>query len=199
MSDILQASSVDRLIANRRAVYPMSFTGESIDRSVIEQILENANWAPTHRYTEPWRFKVITGQAIADFFDYAIEHYKKETPPEKFKEAKVKKYHIFKEKVSHIVTIYMRRDPEERVPEVEEILSVGCAVQNLWLSLSSHGIGGYWSTGLGTFTKRMHQKMELGEKDQLLGFFMLGVPSQVPKSRGRGPVEEKVTWITESF
>lgn len=200
MSEILSTpDSVDQLIQNRRSIFPKLFTGETIDRSVIEAVLENANWAPTHRYTEPWRFQVITGPALVGFYDYVIEHYQKETPPEKFNPKKIEKYELFKSKVSHILAIVMRRDPEKRVPEVEEICSVACAVQNFWLSLDSHGIAGYWSTGYGTFTSRMHKKMGLGPEDRLLGFFLLGIPTAHPPGRARGPIGEKVTWHTESF
>lgn len=199
MSELIPSNQINDIIQNRRAVYPKTFSGEKIDRAVIESLLENANWAPTHRYTEPWRFQVINGPAIVDFFDYIIEHYRKETPPEKFKEAKVTKYTLYKEKVSHILAIVMRRDPEERVPEVEEICSVACAVQNIWLGLEAHGVGGYWSTGYGTFSERMHGKLSLGASDRLLGFFLLGVPTIIPKSRGRGAIGEKVQWITDSF
>ena len=40
------------------------------DSSIIEQILENAKWAPTHGLNEPWRFVVFSGnsrQQLSDF------------------------------------------------------------------------------------------------------------------------------------
>ena len=40
----------------------------------------------------------------------------------------------------------MQRDPGERIPEWEELASVACAVQNMWLSATSYGIGAYWSS-----------------------------------------------------
>lgn len=35
-------------------------------RSVLEQMLEAANWAPTHGRTEPWRFVVLGADALQD-------------------------------------------------------------------------------------------------------------------------------------
>ena len=45
----------------------------------IEQILENANWAPNHKKTEPWRFKVFRGAALERLSDYLGEWYRANT------------------------------------------------------------------------------------------------------------------------
>lgn len=54
---------VSELIAKRRSIFPRDFTGEAVPREVIEQMLEAANWAPTHKKTQPWRF-VVLGTAL---------------------------------------------------------------------------------------------------------------------------------------
>ena len=50
-------------IKKRRSVYPHQFSEEKIDDEAIQKLLETANWAPTHRKTEPWRFKILTGES----------------------------------------------------------------------------------------------------------------------------------------
>ena len=35
-------------------------------RSALEQMLEAANWAPTHGRTEPWRFVVLGADALQE-------------------------------------------------------------------------------------------------------------------------------------
>ena len=53
------------------------YTGGKINDSIILQLLENANWAPTHKLTEPWRFKVFTDKGLKQFAEYqANEYYK---------------------------------------------------------------------------------------------------------------------------
>ncbi len=37
-------------------------SGKPIPDDIIWQLLENANWAPTHKFTEPWRFTVFSGE-----------------------------------------------------------------------------------------------------------------------------------------
>ena len=93
---------------------------------------------------------------------------------------------------SHIIALGMKRDT--RVPEVEEIAAVSCAVQNIYLSITAYGYGGYWTTGGVTNNPDAKPFFGLGEADRLLGFFYVGVVG-VPSVAGkRIPVEEKVEW-----
>ena len=50
------------LIAKRRSIFPVQYNDKPIDKETLEKILEAANWAPTHKKTEPWRFKVLLGK-----------------------------------------------------------------------------------------------------------------------------------------
>lgn len=54
-------NEINTLIRHRRSVFQAEYTGEKVDDAIINQMLENANWAPTHKMTEPWRFIVYTG------------------------------------------------------------------------------------------------------------------------------------------
>ena len=47
------------LIKSRRSIMPHQFSNLSIEDDHINLILEAANWAPTHKKTEPWRYKVL--------------------------------------------------------------------------------------------------------------------------------------------
>ena len=81
--------------------------------------------------------------------------------------------------------------------EVEDIAAVACAVQNMYLSLTAYGLGGYWTTGGVTYNEKAKPFFGLGEDDRLMGFFYIGhiaVPSPAAK---RSPLEQKVKWIYE--
>ena len=42
-------------------------------RSVIEQLLEAANWAPTHGRTEPWKFVVLGRAQQEELLDLTLK------------------------------------------------------------------------------------------------------------------------------
>ena len=54
---------LNSIIKERRSVFPASYIPKEIPKHVIEQILENANYAPTHKLTQPWRFVVLRNEA----------------------------------------------------------------------------------------------------------------------------------------
>ena len=181
------------LIRGRRSVFPPMFTDRSIDRNIIEEILENANWAPTHRKTEPWRFKVLQGASLEKLGHFLADFYKENTPVDQFSPKKHEKTLKKALKSACVIAICMQRDAEERVPEWEELAAVACAVQNLWLSATSYGIGGYWSSPKAIhYTKKL---LRLKEGERCLGFFYMGYYNAPDLKSERGPIAEKVEWL----
>ncbi len=83
----------------------------------------------------------------------------------------------------------------KRFPQVEEIEAVACAVQNMHLTLTAYGVGGYWSSGGITYMEKAKSFFGLGEDDKLLGFFSVGYTAVQPPLQSRKPVEEKVIWV----
>lgn len=186
---------INDLIRNRRSVFPKQFEeGKKIDDNIVSQILENATWAPNHGQTEPWKFVVFTGEGLQKLASFQAELYKKEAG-ENFKEATYQNLATNPLKASHVIALCLKRDPNKKFPEVEEIAAVSCAVQNMYLTTVAYGVGGYWTTGGVTYKPSAKEFFGLGEDDKLLGFFYLGqvaVPSPAGK---RKPLEEKVEWV----
>lgn len=191
----ISPEQVTVLIRKRRAIFPKTYNERPIERRIIEEVLENANWAPTHRFTEPWRFKVFTGPARLRLGDYLGEYYKNNTPPGEFSDVKFKKTMENPAKSACIIAICMQRDPEERVPEWEELAAVACAVENMWLTCTAHGIGCYWSTPQAALEANEFLGLKAGER--CLGLFYMGYHDLEDLPGRRSPIEEKTTWIFE--
>lgn len=185
---------VSEVIRSRRSIFPPMYTGEVVEDEVIWEILENANWAPTHRFTEPWHFVVIPQNKIPDFCAFGANWYKTYTPKEEFKEIKYKKIQTKPLSASHIIAICMKRDPDKRVPQWEEEAAVACAVQNMYLSVTSMGLGGYWSTPGYALASNDFFNFQKGEK--CMGLFYIGVPKEGLSLVGkRQDIKTKVRWL----
>ncbi len=180
-----------KTIVERRSVFPNQFTAEPVTRKELETLLEVANWAPSHKQTEPWRFKVMQGETLTNFSDFMAEKYKATAP--KFSARKYEKIITKFKQSSAVLAVCMQRDLKERIPEWEEIAATAMAVQNLWLAAESLGIGGYWSTP-GTL-KYFSEFTELSVGETCLGFFYLGHYDQPLLKGGRGPWQDKVEWL----
>lgn len=186
--------TIDLLIKKRRSIFPAMYTGEKIDDSVIKEVLENANWAPNHKKTEPWRFKVFTEEALNRLGEFLAERYKEITPEDKFKEIKYKKTRSKLIKSSHVIALCVQRDPEESVPEWEELAALSCAVQNMYLSCTARGIGCYWSSPKTVLDADEFLNLSKGER--CYGLMYMGIPVEgLDLKSERGDIEEKTVWI----
>ena len=155
----------------------------------------NATWAPNHGQTEPWQFTVFTGEGLKKLAAVQSQLYK-ELAGAEYVEGKYLKLQQQPLRASHIIAIGMKRTTTKRIPEIEDIEAVACAVQNIYLSVTAYGLGGYWTTGGVTYFETAKYHFGLGDEDKLLGFFYIGhvaIPSPAAK---RAPFEEKVRWVS---
>ena len=187
---------ISRLIKHRRSIFPPQYSDDSIKKEVIQQIVENANWAPTHKLSEPWRFTIYAGDGLKKLAYFMADLYKKVSLEEgTFNEDKYENLKTKPLRASHIIAIGMKRDEKERLPEIEEVEAVACAVQNMCLTATAYGLGSYWGSGGITYFEDAKSFFGLRAKDKLLGFLYLGIPKTMPPAGKRRPIEEKVTWV----
>lgn len=185
--------NINEVIKNRRAVPPRFLAKREVDKALILNLLENANWAPNHKNTESWRFIVFQGenkQHLANAaFSFLEDKYRKG------EEINMQKASKFRDNLLHVpvaIAIVLQRDAAQRIPEWEEIAAVSMAVQNMWLTATELGLGAFWATP--PFLPLIQPLLELEPGQKLLGFFFAGhVPMEYP-SPGRGAIADKVKW-----
>lgn len=188
------AELITEVVRRRRTIKPKQFIERDVDESIIRLILENANWAPTHGMTEPWRFTIYTGPARARLAEFLAATYKAITQPEDFKPNKYEGMSKNALLAPVVIAIGMKRQESEKIAELDEIQAVACAVQNMHLTAAAYGLGGFWSTNVAAVSSQMCRFIGLGEKDRALGLFYLGYPSCQWPSGNRGPINEKLSW-----
>jgi nitroreductase len=190
-------SEITELIRSRRTIYPEQFSDRKVHKEQIELMLNNAIWAPTHGNTQPWRFKVFMEDSRQKLSDFLGKTYIELTPKEQQDDMKLAKMITRPMKASAVIAICMERQVEEKILELEEIEAVACAVQNLHLTCSAYGLGGFWATPKLIYTSKMNDFLGLKEKDKCLGLFYIGYPSiEWPKAH-RKPIEYVTEWIND--
>ena len=190
-------SEITDLIKNRRTVYPEQYTDRKVQKDQIELILKNAQWAPTHGNTQPWRFVVYTEKGKKKLSDFLGQLYLEKTEKEKQNSQKLKKLTQRPLNSSVVIAVCMSRQKEEKILELEEIEAVACAVQNMQLTCTAYGLGSFWSTPKLIYSKEMNAFLNLTEKDKCLGLIYIGYPAiKWPKSH-RKPINYNTKWITQ--
>ena len=186
---------LNQLIQSRRSTKPRLYNGKQIPDQLIWQILENANWAPNHGLTQPWRFKVFTADGLEKLANFQADLYEQLTPKEKFSSEKYERMKTNLLKSSHVIIICMKRQISEKIIEIEEIEAVACSVQNMALTAAAYKICSFWGSGGITYTEELKKFLNLGEKDRCLGYLYLGYSDTPTTISRRTPIAEKVEWF----
>jgi len=200
---VITLSEITQLIEHRRTIKPVDAAGQPnyldkpISRDLLEQLLQNANWAPTHGLTEPWRFTVFQDTALDDLASKLSELYIAHTPTDRFNQHKHDKIISYVQNTTVAVALGMQRHAG-KISAEEEVMAVACAVENLHLSAAAAGLGGFWSTS--SIDDLPETRMFFGfcgPEDRCLGIFYLGYPRHPWPSRKKtapGDVTEKTNW-----
>ena len=186
--------SINEIIRKRRTIKPDDYLDKPIPAEILEDILENANWAPTHGMTEPWRFTVLQGDSRIELGESLQKLYKDLIPEDKFREDKYEKLMTNPAKSPVVICVSMQRQKHELIPEIEEIEAVACSVMNMYLSAAANGLGAFWSTPKIIYDDSAKSFLNLGEKDKWLGIFYMGYPSIDWPTKPRRPISDKIEW-----
>jgi Nitroreductase len=100
-------------------------------------------WAPTHGNTQPWRFHVFMEEGLTTLSDFLGSTYLKITPKEVQNDMKLAKLIRRPLSSSAVVAVSMKRQKENKILEIEEIEAVACAIQNMHLTCTAYGLGGF--------------------------------------------------------
>jgi nitroreductase len=187
-------SEITEVIRNRRTIYPEQFSDRKVHKEQIELILQNAQWAPTHGNTQPWRFHVFMDQSKERLSQFLGTTYLALTPKELQNDAKLAKLMRRPILSSAVIAVSMARQKEKKIPEIEEVEAVACAIQNMHLTCTAYDIGLFWSTPKLIYSKEMNDFLGLSEEDKCLGLIYLGYPNiEWPESH-RIPLEYHTQW-----
>jgi nitroreductase len=187
-------SIIADIIKHRRSTKPAQMNGKLIPDEQVQQLLELADWAPTHGNTEPWRFFVYSGEAIKTFCKQHAELYKKNTEPEKYLQANYDKFLHNGDTASHIIMTVMQRGPLPKVPVIEEEAAVSSAIQNILLGATALGIASFWSTGGMVHHYSIKELLHLRNEDVVMGMIYLGYTDAEQKGRRIVPLADKIKW-----
>jgi nitroreductase len=197
MALIPDLSLTTALIRSRRTLKPSEMDAvREVPRALLMTLLENATWAPTHGITEPWRFRVFAGEARQRLAAALQGIYREVTPAGEFREDKWLKMGLNPLLAPVVIVTWMERCSGDKIPALEEIEAVACALQNAMLSATAAGLGSFWSTAPLLDSSSFKAWLGIGAEDRCLALLYVGWPrdgAAVPRSV-RSPVEGCVSW-----
>ena len=188
-----EGKSLSRVIRSRRTIKPHNYSDRPVQKEFIEEIIENANWAPSHGRTYPWRFFIHGLESRESLADTLGTIYCEITSKEGFRESKLAglQQNILNAPVT--ISIALERDKTNKITEIDEVMAVACAVQNMHLTATAFGLGGFWSTNIAATSDLYREHLGLSDGDKALGLFFIGYPRSWPDA-DRGPISNISKW-----
>src|SRR4051794_11138275 len=149
----------------------------------LDTILEAGLRAPDHGKLRPWRFVLIRGaarEAWAETIVAALQARDPDAP-----EAVIQKQRNRVLGAPLIIALGAKMRLGHKIPELEQILSVGAAAVNMLNAVHALGYGGVWLTGANAFDPRVVEALGLEGADKLARFLFVGRPRAAPLATGR--------------
>jgi nitroreductase len=160
---------VETAIRSRRT--HKQYGEEPVDEAVVRELVELARWAPNHKLTNPWRFRLLGPETRA-----AIDALVPEQEAAKLRRAPT----------LVLVTALRSDDP---VLADEDVQAAAAAVYALLLGATARGLASYWRTP-GCFREpAVRAALGLAENEVLVSLVHLGPPASEPPAKERAPVD----------
>ena len=154
----------------------------------LDQLLAAAARAPDHGRLAPWQFIIIEGAARERFGAVLAEAKRRQTADAT--DAMLDSERAKALRAPMIVVAATRIVPGHKVPEIEQVLAAGAAVENLLLAAQALGYGSMWKTGGPAYDPEVKRALGIDSRDHIIGFVYLGTvlaaaPVRPPELSGR--------------
>ncbi|HLT64513.1 MAG TPA: nitroreductase [Pseudohongiella sp.] len=163
---------MDALIALQTRVSAPRVKAPAPDRQTLEQIFKAAFRTADHGLLKPWRFLVIQGQSLqrfADLFAAAVLADKPDSTETDISSIRNKAL-----RAPLVVVGIACPKAAPKVPESEQLLSAGGALQNMLTAAFALGVGAIWRTGPMATHPVVMQGLGLQPGESIIGFVYMG-------------------------
>jgi nitroreductase len=153
------------------------------DPAQLLQMLTAAVHVPDHGKLVPWRFLRITGGARMRLGDALAQRALQRDPT--LAAASMEKERRRFSFAPVIVAVIARITPNHKIPEIEQLLSGGCACFSLLQAAHALGFGAQWLTGWAAYDPQITALLGLNEHERVLGFIHIGSAIESASDRDR--------------
>lgn len=150
----------------------------------LDIAIQAALTAPDHHRLKPTRFILIgteQRQAFGQLLSEVMADLTQVAGEADQAQIERVKQHPFRAPMLLIAVTQLQQHP--KVPEFEQILSTGAAVQNLLLSLHAQGFATMWRTGAVVESAVLKHGLGLSEHDLISGIVYIGTAAKVIAAR----------------
>lgn len=161
------------------------------DAAALQLMLTAAARVPDHGKLEPWRFLVLERAALARLAEAAGARAAAGLAPDLVAKARSQ----FDASPLAVVVVASPK-PSDKIPEVEQVLSVGAACLSLLNAALAGGWGANWLTGWAANDRGfVEAELGLAAQEWVAGIVHIGTASEAVPDRPRPDMDRIVTWV----
>jgi len=139
----------------------------------LARILDAAAHAPDHGRLRPWEFIVLDADLRDGFASAAAAAKRVRLPNMTEDEFAAERQKVLRSPTIIVAGCRVRRD-QTRIPEIEQVVAVAAAIQNLFLAAHDLGYGVMWKTGAAAYDAAVKRAVGLAEDDHIVGIMHVG-------------------------
>ncbi len=171
------------MLALRRSVKVAHLIEPGPDDETLTAILRIGARVPDHGKLGPWRFIILAGEHRQAYGDLVAGLVKRRTPAIDNEHLNLEAQRFARTPV--VVAVVSTAGPNAKIPEWEQVLSVGAVCHNVMLAARGFGFGSVWLSEWTSYDREALTLLGLTETEKLAGFIYLGTASQAPEERPR--------------
>jgi nitroreductase len=139
----------------------------------LDRLLEAAGRATDHGRLKPWRLIVLKDAMREAFTAAAAEAKRARLPAMTAEQLAAEREKMARSPTIVVVGCAVNRD-QTKVPEIEQVVAVGAAAQNLFLAAHDMGYGVMWKTGAAAYDPAVKAVLGLRPDDHIVAIMHLG-------------------------
>jgi nitroreductase len=139
----------------------------------LQMLIAAASRAPDHGRMKPWRFVVVNGSARESFATAVAEARRARLPDMTDDQIVAEKDKVRRSPTIMVVGCAITKG-NSKVPEIEQVVAVGAAVENMLLAANAMGVGAMWKTGPAAYDAGVKAAVGLGPDDHIVAILHLG-------------------------
>ena len=188
-----EARNTIETLLSRRSVPALQLREPGPSPAQIDSAIDVALRAPDHGALRPWRFVLIQGAArarLSELFVRRMQQREPPTPP-----GKIDKARDMPLRAPLVIAVGAQLRRDHKVPEHEQMLSIGAGVMNLLNAFHAQGFGAIWLTGGNAYDPEIAAALGFDAQERCLGFVYVG--STAPTDNPLPPRPERARFVRD--
>jgi len=180
------------LLLTRRSLVARDMLEPGPSAQERDVILQAGARVPDHGKLGPWRFVIFEGEARRKYGEQLAAIFQDLEPDADDERVQMERDRFMRAPL--VIAVISCVVDHPKIPEWEQVLSVGAVCQNMLHAASALGFGAQWLTEWYSYDDDANSVLGLREGERMAGYLYFGSMAEKPGERARPSLEERVSY-----